>query len=84
MSGLAAGRVLNRFAKDIGQLDSNLPWTFTDFVQVRTDLTAEAWQQKTSLGRGTLECLVLKDPVLDLKKRLGEYGSHLSVGPLGK
>ncbi|XP_017288290.1 multidrug resistance-associated protein 4 [Kryptolebias marmoratus] len=28
------GRVLNRFSKDIGQLDSNLPWTFTDFVQV--------------------------------------------------
>ncbi|XP_070711625.1 ATP-binding cassette sub-family C member 4-like [Pempheris klunzingeri] len=28
------GRVLNRFAKDIGQLDSNLPWTFVDFIQV--------------------------------------------------
>ncbi|XP_030637683.1 ATP-binding cassette sub-family C member 4 [Chanos chanos] len=28
------GRVLNRFSKDIGQLDSLLPWTFVDFVQV--------------------------------------------------
>ncbi|XP_013866191.1 ATP-binding cassette sub-family C member 4 [Austrofundulus limnaeus] len=28
------GRVLNRFSKDIGQLDSSLPWTFTDFIQV--------------------------------------------------
>uniref|UniRef100_A0A1A7XAW0 Multidrug resistance-associated protein 4 n=2 Tax=Nothobranchiidae TaxID=405002 RepID=A0A1A7XAW0_9TELE len=28
------GRVLNRFSKDIGQLDSMMPWTFTDFVQV--------------------------------------------------
>nr|XP_019960169.1 PREDICTED: multidrug resistance-associated protein 4-like [Paralichthys olivaceus] len=28
------GRVLNRFSKDIGQLDSNMPWTFVDFVQV--------------------------------------------------
>ncbi|MEQ2211625.1 hypothetical protein XENOCAPTIV_009697 [Xenoophorus captivus] len=32
------GRVLNRFSKDIGQVDSMLPWTFTDFIQVRTDL----------------------------------------------
>uniref|UniRef100_A0A671US85 Multidrug resistance-associated protein 4-like n=1 Tax=Sparus aurata TaxID=8175 RepID=A0A671US85_SPAAU len=28
------GRVLNRFSKDIGQLDSNMPWTFVDFTQV--------------------------------------------------
>uniref|UniRef100_A0A3B3HI51 Cystic fibrosis transmembrane conductance regulator n=1 Tax=Oryzias latipes TaxID=8090 RepID=A0A3B3HI51_ORYLA len=28
------GRVLNRFSKDIGQLDSLLPLTFVDFVQV--------------------------------------------------
>ncbi|KAM9328000.1 ATP-binding cassette sub-family C member 4 isoform 2-T2 [Pholidichthys leucotaenia] len=28
------GRVLNRFSKDIGQLDSNLPWTFVDFIQL--------------------------------------------------
>ncbi|XP_014906070.1 ATP-binding cassette sub-family C member 4 isoform X2 [Poecilia latipinna] len=28
------GRVLNRFSKDIGQVDSMLPWTFTDFIQV--------------------------------------------------
>ncbi|XP_068575379.1 ATP-binding cassette sub-family C member 4 [Cebidichthys violaceus] len=28
------GRVLNRFSKDMGQLDSNLPWTFVDFIQV--------------------------------------------------
>ncbi|KAM7375301.1 hypothetical protein PAMA_014413 [Pampus argenteus] len=27
------GRVLNRFSKDIGQLDSNMPWTFVDFIQ---------------------------------------------------
>ncbi|XP_034032269.1 multidrug resistance-associated protein 4-like isoform X2 [Thalassophryne amazonica] len=28
------GRVLNRFSKDVGQLDSNLPWTIVDFLQV--------------------------------------------------
>ncbi|XP_049611466.1 ATP-binding cassette sub-family C member 4 [Syngnathus scovelli] len=28
------GRVLNRFSKDVGQLDSNMPWTFVDFIQV--------------------------------------------------
>ncbi|KAG7282914.1 hypothetical protein CRUP_018414 [Coryphaenoides rupestris] len=28
------GRILNRFSKDIGHLDSLLPWTFVDFVQV--------------------------------------------------
>uniref|UniRef100_A0A3B5PXI0 Multidrug resistance-associated protein 4-like n=1 Tax=Xiphophorus maculatus TaxID=8083 RepID=A0A3B5PXI0_XIPMA len=28
------GRVLNRFSKDIGQVDSMLPWTFADFIQV--------------------------------------------------
>uniref|UniRef100_A0A3Q1B681 Cystic fibrosis transmembrane conductance regulator n=1 Tax=Amphiprion ocellaris TaxID=80972 RepID=A0A3Q1B681_AMPOC len=28
------GRILNRFSKDIGQLDSNMPWTFVDFIQV--------------------------------------------------
>ncbi|XP_061652405.1 multidrug resistance-associated protein 4 isoform X1 [Phyllopteryx taeniolatus] len=28
------GRVLNRFSKDIGQLDSIMPWTFVDFIQV--------------------------------------------------
>ncbi|XP_067113164.1 ATP-binding cassette sub-family C member 4-like [Osmerus mordax] len=28
------GRILNRFSKDIGQLDSLLPWTFVDFTQV--------------------------------------------------
>ncbi|KAM4601994.1 ATP-binding cassette sub-family C member 4 [Polymixia lowei] len=28
------GRVLNRFSKDIGQLDAFMPWTFVDFVQV--------------------------------------------------
>uniref|UniRef100_A0A8C2IMT6 ATP-binding cassette, sub-family C (CFTR/MRP), member 4 n=1 Tax=Cyprinus carpio TaxID=7962 RepID=A0A8C2IMT6_CYPCA len=28
------GRILNRFAKDIGHLDSLLPWTFVDFIQV--------------------------------------------------
>uniref|UniRef100_A0A6Q2X659 Cystic fibrosis transmembrane conductance regulator n=1 Tax=Esox lucius TaxID=8010 RepID=A0A6Q2X659_ESOLU len=26
------GRVLNRFSKDIGQMDSALPWTFVDFI----------------------------------------------------
>ncbi|XP_053732526.1 ATP-binding cassette sub-family C member 4-like isoform X2 [Synchiropus splendidus] len=29
-----AGRILNRFSKDIGYLDSLLPWTFVDFIQV--------------------------------------------------
>ncbi|XP_057686609.1 multidrug resistance-associated protein 4 [Corythoichthys intestinalis] len=28
------GRVLNRFSKDIGQLDSIMPWTLVDFIQV--------------------------------------------------
>ncbi|XP_029941779.1 ATP-binding cassette sub-family C member 4 [Salarias fasciatus] len=28
------GRVLNRFSKDIGLLDSQMPWTFVDFIQV--------------------------------------------------
>ncbi|XP_033832973.1 ATP-binding cassette sub-family C member 4-like [Periophthalmus magnuspinnatus] len=28
------GRVLNRFSKDIGLLDANLPWTFIDFLQL--------------------------------------------------
>ncbi|XP_028291453.1 ATP-binding cassette sub-family C member 4 isoform X2 [Gouania willdenowi] len=28
------GRILNRFSKDIGYLDSMLPWTFVDFIQV--------------------------------------------------
>lgn len=28
------GRVLNRFSKDIGQLDSNMPWILVDFTQV--------------------------------------------------
>ncbi|XP_071243709.1 ATP-binding cassette sub-family C member 4-like isoform X2 [Salvelinus alpinus] len=28
------GRVLNRFSKDIGQLDAALPWTFVDFIQI--------------------------------------------------
>ncbi|XP_061700381.1 multidrug resistance-associated protein 4 isoform X1 [Syngnathoides biaculeatus] len=28
------GRVLNRFSKDIGQLDSLMPWTLVDFIQV--------------------------------------------------
>ncbi|KAF6738604.1 Multidrug resistance-associated protein 4 [Oryzias melastigma] len=28
------GRILNRFSKDIGYLDSLLPWTFVDFTQV--------------------------------------------------
>lgn len=33
---LFLGRVLNRFSKDIGLLDSTLPITFVDFYQVRT------------------------------------------------
>ncbi|KAG8000428.1 Multidrug resistance-associated protein 4, partial [Nibea albiflora] len=28
------GKILNRFSKDIGYLDSLLPWTFVDFIQV--------------------------------------------------
>ncbi|KAM9851263.1 ATP-binding cassette sub-family C member 4-like [Aulostomus maculatus] len=28
------GRILNRFSKDIGYLDSLLPWTFVDFIQI--------------------------------------------------
>ncbi|XP_076004915.1 ATP-binding cassette sub-family C member 4-like isoform X2 [Genypterus blacodes] len=28
------GRILNRFSKDVGLLDSNMPWTFVDNIQV--------------------------------------------------
>lgn len=38
ISVLPSGRVLNRFSKDVGQLDSNMPWTFVDFIQVSEDL----------------------------------------------
>jgi len=37
---VSSGRVLNRFSKDMGQLDSNMPWTMVDFIQVRSGLTA--------------------------------------------
>uniref|UniRef100_A0A8D3B236 Multidrug resistance-associated protein 4 n=1 Tax=Scophthalmus maximus TaxID=52904 RepID=A0A8D3B236_SCOMX len=33
------GRILNRFSKDIGYLDSLLPWTFADFIQVFLQVT---------------------------------------------
>ena len=33
---LHLGQVLNRFAKDLGQIDDYLPGTFWDFVEVRT------------------------------------------------
>ncbi|XP_045910385.1 ATP-binding cassette sub-family C member 4-like isoform X2 [Micropterus dolomieu] len=33
------GRILNRFSKDIGYLDSLLPWTFVDFIQVFLQVT---------------------------------------------
>ena len=33
---VVAGRILNRFAKDIGFMDELLPTTFTDFNQVST------------------------------------------------
>lgn len=36
----SVGRILNRFSKDIGQIDSMLPITFVDFYQVRHDLAA--------------------------------------------
>ncbi|XP_077946531.1 ATP-binding cassette sub-family C member 4 isoform X4 [Gasterosteus aculeatus] len=32
------GRILNRFSKDIGYLDSLLPWTFVDFIQTSRDM----------------------------------------------
>lgn len=32
----SAGRILNRFSKDINQMDSMLPITFVDFYQVRS------------------------------------------------
>lgn len=28
------GRIVNRFSKDLGMLDDQLPWTLLDFVQV--------------------------------------------------
>lgn len=31
------GRILNRFSKDVSQMDSMLPMTFVDFYQVRND-----------------------------------------------
>nr|XP_046237998.1 ATP-binding cassette sub-family C member 4-like isoform X2 [Scatophagus argus] len=54
------GRVLNRFAKDIGQLDSNMPWTFVDFVQVRRDLAALTLQL---VGSSTLRLGTCWDPM---------------------
>lgn len=43
------GRILNRFSKDIGYLDSLLPWTFVDFIQVSLTsaglvASAAAWE----------------------------------------
>lgn len=35
LSYLTSGRILNRFSKDIGQLDSKMPWIFVDFIQVK-------------------------------------------------
>ncbi|KAA0713229.1 Multidrug resistance-associated protein 4 [Triplophysa tibetana] len=32
------GRILNRFSKDIGQLDSQLPWTSVDFIQTNDNV----------------------------------------------
>ncbi|XP_053354043.1 multidrug resistance-associated protein 4 isoform X1 [Clarias gariepinus] len=34
------GRILNRFSKDIGHVDSMLPWTFVDFIQVFLQIIA--------------------------------------------
>ncbi|XP_061829600.2 ATP-binding cassette sub-family C member 4 [Nerophis lumbriciformis] len=34
------GRVLNRFSKDIGQLDTNMPWVLVDFIQVFLQILA--------------------------------------------
>ncbi|XP_026869463.2 multidrug resistance-associated protein 4 isoform X2 [Electrophorus electricus] len=32
------GRILNRFSKDIGHVDSLMPWTFVDFIQTSRDI----------------------------------------------
>uniref|UniRef100_A0A3Q1C633 ATP-binding cassette, sub-family C (CFTR/MRP), member 4 n=1 Tax=Amphiprion ocellaris TaxID=80972 RepID=A0A3Q1C633_AMPOC len=32
------GRILNRFSKDIGQLDSNMPWTFVESQAIQVDI----------------------------------------------
>uniref|UniRef100_A0A667Z5H1 Multidrug resistance-associated protein 4-like n=1 Tax=Myripristis murdjan TaxID=586833 RepID=A0A667Z5H1_9TELE len=44
------GRILNRFSKDIGQLDSNMPWTFVDFIQVRDTFHIDIIFYPTILG----------------------------------
>lgn len=36
LSRLTSGRILNRFSKDIGQLDANMPWIFVDIIQVKS------------------------------------------------
>ncbi|CAG13921.1 unnamed protein product, partial [Tetraodon nigroviridis] len=44
------GRILNRFSKDIGYLDSLLPWTFVDFIQQ----TATLVHKRLGLPNATL------------------------------
>ena len=44
---LFAGRILNRFTKDTGLMDDQLPTTFYDFMQVRTELILrKLWKNK--------------------------------------
>ena len=49
-----AGRILNRFAKDIGHMDELLPLIFLDFIQVTLTVLSE-------FSQGGTECLFLKD-----------------------
>ena len=49
-----AGRILNRFSKDIGHMDDLLPLIFLDFIQVTLTVLSE-------FSQGGTECLFLKD-----------------------
>uniref|UniRef100_A0A3Q3JJ45 Cystic fibrosis transmembrane conductance regulator n=1 Tax=Monopterus albus TaxID=43700 RepID=A0A3Q3JJ45_MONAL len=72
-----AGRVLNRFSKDIGQLDSNLPWTFVDFIQFHmltthmlfilgAGVSADSWGDWCGIGVAASVILWILIPVLPL------------------
>ncbi|XP_024150029.1 multidrug resistance-associated protein 4 isoform X1 [Oryzias melastigma] len=85
------GRVLNRFSKDIGQLDSLLPLTFVDFVQdpvlftgtMRKNLDPFHQHSDEALWNA-LEEVQLKAAVEELPQKLetqlAESGSNFSVG----
>ena len=52
-----AGRILNRFSKDIGHMDDSLPLIFQDFIQVMYQSCCTS----PEFSQGRAECLFLKD-----------------------